>query len=264
MDPADQGSENRHAQPAVPTPSPSRIRLVVTDRQGGCGRAPFDTNNISLLVGDDEEVVQRNRTALAQRVGVPVERLVFMDQVHGRDVALVQLSRTGRVLPDTPAQVDALVTCERGVALAAVAADCVPIGFADPRRGVIGVAHAGRRGVELGVVPAAIEAMQRLGADPADIVAWLGPAVCGSCYEVPADLQAQVIAVVPETACATRAGTPGLELRAGVVAQLEAVGVRDVRIDARCTMESAELFSHRRDAGVTGRQGVVIALEPAS
>jgi copper oxidase (laccase) domain-containing protein len=90
------------------------------------------------------------------------------------------------------------------------------------------------------------------GADPARMTALIGPAACGLCYEVPAGLRDEVAAVLPECRSTTRQGTPAVNVRAGVVAQLTAAGVADVRHDDRCTIESPELFSYRRE-GTTGR-----------
>jgi copper oxidase (laccase) domain-containing protein len=109
------------------------------------------------------------------------------------------------------------------------------------------------------VVPAALAAMGRLGARPGAVTALLGPAVCGACYEVPREMQAEVARVVPSAAVRTRTGTPGLDLRAGVAEQLGRAGVAQVVHDPRCTVEDRFLFSHRRD-GVTGRQAGVVWL----
>jgi len=80
----------------------------------------------------------------------------------------------------------------------------------------------------------------------------IGPSICGLCYEVPAAMRDEVAAAVPGSACVTRKGTPGIDLRAGLHAQLAALGIGDISDDPRCTAESSELFSYRRD-GLTGR-----------
>ncbi|MGG8408958.1 laccase domain-containing protein, partial [Streptomyces sp. 12297] len=103
-----------------------------------------------------------------------------------------------------------------------------------------------------GVVPAAVEAMTALGADPGRITARTGPAVCGRCYEVPARMRDEVAAVVPEAHAETSWGTPAVDVVAGVHAQLAALGVEDVRRSPFCTLESRDHFSYRRDR-VTGR-----------
>jgi hypothetical protein len=131
--------------------------------------------------------------------------------------------------------------------------------LADPVAGVVAAVHAGREGLRRGVVPAALAAMTRLGARPADVEALLGPAVCGLDYEVPAAMQAEVARVAPASAVRTRQGTPGLDLRAGLAEVLHGAGVQQVVHDPRCTVEDPRLFSHRRD-GVTGRQAGVVWL----
>jgi polyphenol oxidase len=108
-------------------------------------------------------------------------------------------------------------------------------------------------------VPALISAMTAAGARPARMRAVTGPAICGRCYEVPAELQARVSAVVPAAACATATGTCGLDIAAGVRAQLEQAGVSQAGADGRCTRESPGLYSYRRD-GRTGRGAGLIWL----
>ena len=105
------------------------------------------------------------------------------------------------------------MTARPGVVLAVRAADCVPVLLADPDAGVIGAAHAGRPGLVAEVVPHTVAAMRALGA--ADITAWVGPHVCGACYEVPAEMQAEVVAVEPAAGATTSWGTPSLDLGAG-------------------------------------------------
>jgi polyphenol oxidase len=112
-----------------------------------------------------------------------------------------------------------------------------------------------------GVVPALVAAMARAGADPARMRAITGPAICGGCYEVPADLQASVAAEVPPARCTTSWGTAGLDIAAGVRAQLRLAGVGWPAGDGRCTRESADLFSYRRD-GMTGRLAGLVWLAP--
>jgi copper oxidase (laccase) domain-containing protein len=111
-------------------------------------------------------------------------------------------------------------------------------------------------GAAAGVLGKALTAMAGLGAAAGDCEALLGPAICGACYDVPADMQAAVESRLPGSAVRTRRGTPGLDLRAGLARQLAALGVDRIVTDPRCTAEDPELYSHRRD-GVTGRQAAV-------
>ncbi|WP_017591199.1 peptidoglycan editing factor PgeF [Nocardiopsis potens] len=212
---------------------------------GGVSAAPFDTLNLGKGVPDDPEAVDRNRAAAAERFGFDHRRVVWMDQVHSADVAVA----TG---PGTVGRVDAVVTREEDLVLAVLAADCLPILAADPEAGVVGAAHSGRAGTLRGVAPALVAEMVRGGAEPDRISVALGPSICGSCYEVPAEMRDELAAHTPEGAATTRKGTPGIDIRAAVAAQLRAAGVGHITEDGRCTYETEGLFSHRRGAP-TGR-----------
>ncbi|MFI7340575.1 peptidoglycan editing factor PgeF [Streptomyces sp. NPDC050085] len=223
--------------------------FAFTDRWGGVSAAPYEELNLGGAVGDDREAVLRNRESAAQALGFPAARVVWMNQVHGPDVAVVD----GPWATDTDIpSVDAIVTARRGLPLAVLTADCTPVLLADPAAGVVAAAHAGRPGMVAGVVPAAVEAMVKLGAQPDRIVARTGPAVCGRCYEVPEQMRAEVAAVEPAAYAETSWGTPAVDVTAGVHAQLERLGVRDRQQSPVCTLESHDHFSYRRDKA-TGR-----------
>lgn len=179
--------------------------------------------------------------------------LVDLSQVHGRHVVVAEPGRPR-------GEGDGLVTDRRDVVLLVRAADCVPVLLADPAAGVLGAAHAGRQGVAADVVTATVEAMRDLGAT--DVTAWVGPHVCGACYEVPEALRDEVAAVVPETRATTSWGTPALDLGAGVATQLRAAGARVVDV-AACTLESPDLYSYRRDGAGSGRLAGLVRLHPA-
>ena len=232
------------------------VQAGFSGRQGGFSQAPYDALNLGRGVGDDPDAVTANRRALAAACGLGLAGLTWMRQVHGADVWYA-----GAQAAEPPGPVDAMFTDVPGRALCVLAADCVPVLVADPRARIVGVAHAGREGLAAGVVPALISSMTAAGARPARMRAVTGPAICGACYEVPAELQARVSAVVPAAACATAAGTCGLDIAAGVRAQLEHAGVRQADADGRCTRESPGLYSHRGD-GRTGRQAGLIWLAP--
>ncbi|WP_244223955.1 peptidoglycan editing factor PgeF [Streptomyces tirandamycinicus] len=222
--------------------------FAFTDRWGGVSAAPYDELNLGGAVGDDPVAVRANRELAARRLGVDPALVVWMNQVHGREVAVVEGPWTGE---DVPAA-DAVVTARRGLPLAVLTADCTPVLLADPVAGVVGAAHAGRPGMVAGVVPAAVEAMVALGAEPSRITARTGPGVCGRCYEVPAAMRAEVAAAEPAAWAETGWGTPAVDVAAGVHAQLAALGVRDRIASPVCTLESGDHFSYRRDR-TTGR-----------
>src|SRR3954452_2907932 len=132
-------------------PSAVRPRRVVTDRRGGRSRSPDDTVNLGDHVGDDPADVAANRSRVAGELGVPEERLVWMNQVHGTGVAVVDGPQSGAV-PST----DALVTATRGLVVCVLVADCVPVLLAYSQPGIPAAVHAGPEGVRQGVVPAAL------------------------------------------------------------------------------------------------------------
>ncbi len=227
------------------------VRWAVTGRDGGTSAPPYDSLNLATHVGDDPAAVAANRGAAAALLGVRPGDVVHMAPAHGREVAVVDGPRSAPV-----EGVDALVTACPGLALAALAADCVPLVLADPDAGVVAAVHAGWRGVRDDVVAAALDAMADLGAAPVRVRAVLGPAVCGRCYGVPAGRVAEVVATAPEAVATSSAGGPALDLRAGLLGRLADLGVRAEAVGG-CTAESPGLFSHRRD-GVTGRFAAMV------
>jgi YfiH family protein len=266
------------------------VEVAFTDRHGGPGAVPEGvldlrdppadaTDPESYLAALDENIdvlghaLTRGGAAVGDNPfalppGTPLPAVVPMQQVHGADVhtvdrawlagrrdAVVRRSPDALKLPSA----DALVTALPGVALLVRAADCVPVLLADVERRVVGAAHAGRRGLAAGIVPAAVTRMRELGAH--DVVAWIGPHVCGRCYEVPAGMRGEVAAAVPESFTETSWGTPALDLGAGVAAQLSAAGVAVVDA-SRCTLESEDLWSHRRDGAAAGRLGGIVWVRP--
>eukprot|EP01133_Synstelium_polycarpum_P025397 gene25397-30485_t len=210
----------------------TRIRRVVTSRAGGVSASPYESFNLGDHVGDDPAAVDANRRRLAREIGVEPDHLVWMEQIHSRNVTVVT-EPTDEVIPAT----DALVTTVPGLALATLSADCVPVLLSDEEAGVIAAVHAGRIGARIGIVPRVLAEMVRQGADVSRIGAFLGPAASGRQYEVPAAMRADVEKHLPGSATRTEKGTPGLDLRAGLRKQLLAAGVSGVAEDPRCTIE---------------------------
>ncbi len=234
----------------------SGARFAFTDRWGGVSAAPYDRLNLGGAVGDDPAAVAANRGSAAEALGLDPASVVWMNQVHGREVAAVDGPWGDAPVP----AVDALVTARRGLPLAVLTADCVPVLLADPVAGVVGAAHAGRPGLLAGVVESVVEAMAALGAAPHRMTARTGPAVCGRCYEVPAEMCEAACAIVPQARSTTRRGTPALDIVAGVHAQLAALGVPERIASDVCTLESADHFSYRRQR-TTGRLASYVWLE---
>ncbi|GAA1482900.1 peptidoglycan editing factor PgeF [Gordonia sinesedis] len=236
--------------------SRGRVRRIVTTRAGGVSHAPYDSFNLGDHVGDDPAAVAANRRRLADQLGLAPESVIWMEQIHSRNVSVVD-GPTAAPIPAT----DALVTTVPGLALAVLSADCVPVLLSDDEAGVIAGVHAGRVGARIGIIGETLRAMTELGARPERIGAFLGPAAGGDQYEVPLDMQRDVEEHLPGSASVTRAGTPGLDLRAGLRRQLLAAGVAAVAEDPRSTMSDPDLFSHRRGAP-TGRLASVIWIDP--
>jgi YfiH family protein len=222
------------------------VVVALTARSGGVSTGPYASLNLGDHVGDDPAAVTENLRRLA--AALDVDRVLTMRQVHGDDVAVVTSGS------DEPTA-DAMVTVEPGVALLVRVADCLPVVLADPATGVVGVAHAGRKGLELGVVPRTVGVMREHGAT--GLRAWTGPHACGRCYEVPADMAAEVERAAPGSASRTAWDTPAVDLAAGVAAQLAAADVL-VESFAGCTIEDDTFFSHRRQDGTAGRFGMVV------
>ncbi|QGK70882.1 peptidoglycan editing factor PgeF [Allosaccharopolyspora coralli] len=234
-----------------------RIRRVITTRDGGSSAAPFDSFNLGGSVGDDVAALAANRRKLAEGIGLAEHRLVWMEQIHGRTATVVDEPRSEAV-----EATDALVTATPNLALVALVADCVPVLLGDPTSGVVAAVHAGRVGARVGVLVSALSRMRDAGAQLDRVEALIGPAACGECYEVPREMQSDVEEHLPGSACKTRKGTPGLDLRAGLWEQLAGAGVAKIGVDPRCTLESTELYSHRGESGRTGRFAAVVWAEP--
>jgi YfiH family protein len=219
------------------------------------GSRPFGRFNLGGHVGDDPHAVEANRERLAAAVGVPRDHLLFMDQVHGADVAVVD-----GPWPGPPPAVDALVTTRPGLALAVLVADCVPVLLHDVDAGVVAAVHAGRPGLLAGVVPATLAKMRSVGARRVSAV--VGPSVCGRCYELPEHMVTTAARTSPSSVARSWTGTPAMDVAAGVVEQLAGEDV-PVRWVPGCTREDPELSSYRR-APVTGRFAGVIVLKSPS
>ena len=225
-------------------------------RTGGVSEGAFGSLNLARTVGDAPEAVAENHRRFAAAVGVDAARLFEVSQVHGRRVVTAEPGADPAELRLEEA--DALVTRGPG-AVAVRTADCVPLLFADLTAGVVAAAHAGWRGVEARIAQATLEQM---GSAPADVIAVIGPHIRR--FEVGPEV-AERIAAVAEGERVVRPGEPRpfVDLAATLRAQLEALGVGAIEDVGGCTLdEPARFFSHRRDAGHTGRHLAAIALPP--
>ena len=157
-----------------------------------------------------------------------------------------------------PVRADGIVIDARGwvgaPGLAVQTADCLPVVLAADAGRVVAAVHAGRRGLLGGILTRAVDAIRELADGPID--ALIGPAICGSCYEVPVQMVRESEAVVPGIGAVTSWGTPSLDLPRAAAALLADAGVC-VEIDPRCTLEDGDLFSYRADPAC-GRQALII------
>jgi YfiH family protein len=205
---------------------------LFTTRRGGSSRGPYASLNLGLKTADSRAAVIANREALSAQLSL---RLTFVRQVHGNRV-VVSPDQT-----DGPPEADGQATAARGIGLAILAADCLPVAVAS--QSAVAMVHAGWRGLASGVIAEGVRALRELdGRGP--VHAAIGPGAGPCCYEVGEEVHA-------------RFGTEGptLDLKAIARDQLREAGAEVVHDVALCTMCSPELFfSHRRDRGVTGRQ----------
>src|SRR5262245_21343602 len=246
---------------------PLGVVAAFTGRAGGSSPAPFDTCNLGLRVGDEVRRVLANRRRVLTVLGLAGRPLAMVRQVHGATVAVASAAALGHGPPEGKppvAEADVLVTTDPGVSLAVLTADCVPILLADlaavaAGRGVVAAVHAGWRGLAAGAVEAGVEALAAAGGQPATTVGLVGPCIRAAV----ADVQAAVAGRYPAGAAETERGTAALDLAAAAGAALRGAGVGEVTSAGESTWHHPErYFSHRRDAGSTGRQAGIIALVP--
>lgn len=223
----------------------------------GVGIAFFDAvapdgGRLDLTLGDAHSWRSPDWDLVEAELQIPVLNAY---QVHGDRVLPVGMADDRVTIADE--QADALITTERGLGLAVRAADCLPVLMADAHARVIGAAHAGRVGLAAGVLIQLVEQLRARGAG--EVHAWIGPHICGSCYEVPASLQDEYCQQLPAARAQTSWGTPSLDLGRAAAVQLTDAGCQVVRLDP-CTRTTSSLHSHRRDAAASGRQAGVIWL----
>lgn len=200
----------------------------------------YESLNLALHVGDDPTVVASNRTVIGAAQ--------FMNQVHGDEIKVVDA-----ITSEIPT-CDGLITTTPNLALAVMVADCIPLLLISKE--AVGAIHVGRAGLVNRIAVKAVQQMRSLGA--IELHAILGPSICGSCYEVPLQMQQDVIAEHPRAFATTSKGTPGLDLSKALIAELVAAGV-SYEASTTCTFEDEMYFSHRRQ-NPTGRFAGVVSL----
>jgi YfiH family protein len=232
-------------------PAPANVRAWVTER-GGPSR--YGTLNLALHVGDDASEVAANRGRLRAGLALPGEPC-WLEQVHGIRVLDLDLDRD-----DVP-RADGAVATRVGKVCAVMTADCLPVLFCDGAGTRVGVAHAGWRGLLDGVLPAAVAALR---VPPAELIAWLGPAISQAAYEVGAEVRDSFVARAPDADRRFARNARGrwqADLYGLARDVLSAAGVSAVHGGGFCTFTEAErFFSHRREAPC-GRMATLIWLD---
>lgn len=213
---------------------------LFTDRRGGASLGVYESLNLALHVGDDPDVVAANRLSIG--------KAQFMNQVHGDEIVVVD-----SISSDAPT-CDGLITTKPNLALAVMVADCIPLLLISKE--AVAAIHVGRAGLVNQIALKAVHMMRNLGA--IDIHAVLGPSICGACYEVPFQMQQEVIQQHPRAFATTRKGTPGLDLPKALIADLVSTGIT-YEASPICNYEDQMYFSHRRE-NPTGRFAGVVSL----
>jgi YfiH family protein len=246
---------------------PANVAALATTRHGGLSTAPFDSLNLGQHVGDDPQLVARNRAQLGQRVPYPI---AWLNQVHGVAVADAAKVVAAQAIVDA----DACIATEAGAACVVMTADCLPVLFADVNGKVVGAAHAGWRGLAAGVLGKTVQAMRAAGAasGAGEITAWLGPAIGPQQFEVGGEVLDAFAATAIDaaekqlilSAFKDHPASPGkhyADIYALARCLLRRDGVRQVFGGEHCTVsETNRFFSYRRD-GKTGRQASLIWLK---
>jgi polyphenol oxidase len=228
------------------------VRAAFTTRAGGASLPPWDTFNLGVHVGDDPAAVAANRARLAQLLQLPAEPS-WLNQVHGTEVVDLDARLTGRV----SATADASIATLPGRICVVMVADCLPVLLASRDGGHIAAAHAGWRSLAAGVLERTVAA---LGVAPAELSAWLGPAISQPHFEVGEEVRAAFLRADAGAAACFSANARGrwqADLAALARRRLAALGVGTISGGAWCTFaDRAQFYSHRRD----GRGGRMAAL----
>lgn len=234
---------------------PAGVVAAFSTRRGGVSESPYASLNIGLSTGDDPDRVAENRRRLCAAVGADPLRTAVNHQVHGDVIRVAVPLPGGFDRPSAaPPEADGLVTTERGLALVALAADCVPVVIAATDGSALAVVHAGWRGLVLGVLERAVEALP-----DGPCAAAIGPCAGPERYEVGPDVRGQL-----EARFGAAWGSGRLADLAGCArAALGQAGVDEaaVEIAGHCTIGDPErFFSHRRDGAPGGRQAAIAYL----
>jgi YfiH family protein len=253
----------------------SELDAFVSTRHGGVSSRPYDSLNLGLRVGDEEEKVVENRRRLLAVFGMKLERSVWCLQIHSDGVAVVGSDDAGRGSTEEESIVegaDAMVTDTPELLLCVTLADCVPVVIFDPNRRVVGLAHAGWGGTVSRICSRTVEVMrERFDSDPAGIVAAIGPSIGPAGYEVGADVIQRANAAYGDRAAEIldplEGGKALFDLWAANRIDLEGAGVSSERIEVSGVASDQKLedfYSHRHEGGRTGRFIATVSLRRPS
>lgn len=244
----------------------------ISTRCGGVSTGANASLNLSALTGDEPDAVSENRHRVLRDAAIPFESLTLAHQVHDSRIAIVTASQSGAGCSDTlPAitDTDALITSEPGICICVLVADCLPVLLMDRKHRAVAAIHAGRRGIERGIIQATIREMQaQFSIQPVDLQAGLGPCIGVCCYPVDRDVAESFASIDqwPENVIEVSAipdQKPRLNLRLAATHQLLQAGIPAgaiASIDSCTACEHDRFFSYRFDHGQTGRFGAGIAL----
>jgi len=251
--------ENASVAPMVPGIFPADEALSgFTTRRGGVSEPPFDSLNLGYGTPDDRSAVEENHGIVFRYLGVEPENAVFMEQVHGGRVAVVE---TGGTVPGA----DGIVTVTRGLLLGVKCADCIPLLLYDPAGKAAGAVHCGWRSIVSGAAGNAVRLMKDIaGSDPGNILAAVGPSAGPCCYEIGSDVASRFHGDSVEA----RGGKLYGDLRSELKRRLVGHGLREENIELfpDCTVCDESLYySHRRDGTMSGRMlGYIMLVNGAS
>ncbi len=244
---------------------PTLTHAIFT-RQGGLSRAPFETLNLSVSVGDDPVIVRKNFERACAEVSITPEQTVSCPLIHSADVLTITAANRQPVM----GQADGLITAEPDIYLFMRFGDCTPLILSDPVRRAVGLAHAGWRGTMKNAAGATVRAMvKNLGCEPKNILSVIGPAIGPCCYEVgPEVINAAEAAFSNPKSLFTYPNGPThkahFNLWAANQQQLAAAGVKQIIASGLCTAcRTDQFFSNRAEKGRTGRFGVVVGFNGA-
>lgn len=237
----------RYIQPNWP--APQKIRAFSTTRIGGCSKTPYNSLNLGYKSGDDSTAVTQNRLILQQELQFP-ETVAWLNQVSGNNI----IDATTAVLNPAPTA-DASFAAKSNIVCCVMTADCLPILLCDRAATVIAAIHAGWRGIASGIIEATIK---QLPTNPENLLAWLGPAIGPTKFEVGAEVREIFIKQNAEATAAFVQTKTENKFLANIylLAQqrLNSQNVTAIYGGEYCTYSQEELFfSHRRDQGKTGR-----------